>query len=78
MIFVCSASPIFGAQDNVFTGNVTDAQGAALVGATVVATITESGLSEVVLTDENGTFRFQSLKPGVYTLTVQMAGFRSI
>jgi len=77
VIFFCSVSPIFGAQDNTFTGSVTDAQGAALVGATVVATVTESGLSEVVLTDENGTFRFQALRSGVYTLTVQMTGFRS-
>ena len=77
VIIACSVSHLLGAQDNVLTGSVIDAQGAALVGATVVATITESDLSEVVLTDENGTFRFQSLRPGVYTLTVQMAGFRS-
>ena len=50
-ILGCAISQPLDAQDNVLTGSVKDAQGAALVGATVVAIMPESGVSEAVLTD---------------------------
>ena len=62
------------AQTAVLTGLVMDSQGAALVGAT--ATLTAPGLAPVVSqTDQTGAYRFETIVPARYTLTVELSGF---
>jgi outer membrane receptor for ferrienterochelin and colicin len=57
-------------------GNVTDASGNALAGATVTVTDTRTGSSRSATTGGNGNFRIQSLQPGgPYTVTVTADGF---
>ena len=63
------------------TGAVTDPTGALLVGATVTATnghvtatTTSSGVSATL---PRGGYLFRGLKPGWYSITVSMEGFRS-
>ncbi len=64
------------AQTAAIEGQVTDAQGAAVVGATVTATA--PGIEAVTAaTDVTGTYRFTSLPDGVYALAVSMGGFRT-
>ncbi|MBY0493635.1 MAG: TonB-dependent receptor [Cyanobacteria bacterium] len=58
-------------------GEVTDAQKQVIPGATVTATHVATGASQVTTTDERGTFRLSNVQPGVYTLKVELAGFKT-
>jgi hypothetical protein len=57
-------------------GTVTDAQGAAVPGATVLITETSKGTSSTHTTDASGSFVAPFLIPGTYELAVELAGFR--
>jgi len=56
-------------------GRVEDANGAALPGASVTATNTETNQSRTSTTDEEGRYRFSYLAVGTYRLKVEKAGF---
>lgn len=58
-------------------GQITDPQGAAVVGAKVTATNEKTGLSREEDTDSEGNFRISALPPGIYNLKVEAAGFRT-
>ena len=59
-------------------GTVTDPAGAVVLNATVNLSSLETGFSESTTTGSTGTFRFALLKPGSYTLSVSVAGFRTV
>ena len=56
-------------------GNVTDTSGAAVSGATVEATNIADSVTQNTVTNNDGAYRFPSLIPGVYTVTVKKQGF---
>jgi outer membrane receptor protein involved in Fe transport len=56
-------------------GNVTDASGAAISGATVEATNIGKAVTEKTVTNDRGAYRFPSLIPGSYTVTINNQGF---
>src|SRR6202050_2489333 len=56
-------------------GNVTDASGAAISGATVEATNIGDAVAEKTVTNRDGAYRFPSLIPGTYSVTVKKEGF---
>jgi hypothetical protein len=58
-------------------GNVTDASNAAVPGATVVIVHRETGASHEAVSDTTGAYRFSTLQPGTYTMTVKLTGFRT-
>src|SRR5579862_2898795 len=58
------------------SGTVTDASGAAVVGATVTATNLDTGLATTQTTNGQGYYSFQSLALGKYTIEVQQKGFK--
>lgn len=58
-------------------GTVTDPAGAVVPNAAVSLSSAETGTNESTTTGSNGTFRFALVKPGGYTLTVSVAGFRT-
>src|SRR5439155_213457 len=58
------------------TGVVRDAQGAALPGATVVATHVPSGLRTTRVTDDAGRFFLPALVVGPYVVMVELEGFK--
>ena len=60
------------------SGTVTDASGAAVVGATVTATNVDTGVATTQTTNGQGFYSFQSLALGKYTINVQQAGFKTI
>jgi hypothetical protein len=58
-------------------GTVTDPAGAVVPNATVHLSSSETGTNESTATGSNGAFRFALVKPGSYTLTVSVAGFKT-
>lgn len=61
--------------DVTISGKVTDSAGLAVVGASVTATLTETGESRTVVTDDDGAYRLIKLKPGTYKVKVASGGF---
>jgi len=59
------------------SGTVTDASGAAVVGATVTATNVDTGVATTQTTNAQGYYSFQSLALGKYTIEVQQTGFKT-
>src|SRR5205809_1908271 len=60
-----------------FVGTVTDETGAAVPGAAVTITHTETGASRDATTDAKGAYNFPTVQSGTYTVTVQLVGFRT-
>jgi Carboxypeptidase regulatory-like domain len=58
------------------TGVVLDPSGAAISGAQVSVTNTGNIKLQNTTTDNQGTFRFEKLAPGVYRISVQASGFQ--
>jgi hypothetical protein len=59
-------------------GDVTDPQGAAVVGVKVTVTLANTQSGRTVETDGYGHYQLQALPPGVYTVRVELTGFKSI
>jgi hypothetical protein len=59
-------------------GTVTDSTGAVVAGATVTLTHTGTGNSRTVVTDTHGEYAAPSVPTGVYTVTAELQGFRTI
>src|SRR5579862_381915 len=57
-------------------GTVTDQSGALVSSATVTITNIGTNISQTAQTDEHGLYFFTGLRPTVYTVKVQAAGFR--
>ena len=67
-----------GAQDaatGVVIGRVTDASGAPVAGARVVATRTATAVVRETATDSAGRYALASLAPGEYRISIEMPGF---
>jgi hypothetical protein len=71
---VSAASAQTAASGNI-EGVVTDTTGAVVPGATVLVRNTETNLSRELTTDESGRYRATALQPGVYEVSVTLAGF---
>src|SRR4029079_8709654 len=56
-------------------GKITDSNAAPIVGATVVATLVETGSERTIVTNEDGRYRIVTLKPWTYILLVTANGF---
>lgn len=66
-----------GETTSAIVGQVSDASGAAVPGATVTVTNTETALKRTAKTDDSGRFNFPQLKPGTYSVKVEAQGFES-
>jgi len=64
-----------GETTSAIIGQVNDASGAGVQGATVTITNKETGLKRSAATDDSGRFNFPQLKPGVYSIKVEAKGF---
>src|SRR5688572_13074776 len=60
------------------TGQVTDASGALVAGATVTATNTATSGNRITTSNEAGIYSFPSLQPGQYIVKVEAKGFRAV
>jgi len=79
-LFVVCLPPAFaaaqGSAASSLSGVAVDPDGAALPGATVVIKHDATGIVMTLVTNEAGAFSAPSLEPGVYTVTVTLAGFK--
>jgi len=57
-------------------GNVKDATGAVLPGATVLITHNETKATREAITDGTGAYRFPTVQTGTYTVVATMSGFQ--
>jgi hypothetical protein len=64
-----------GETTSAILGQVTDASGAAIPGATLSITNRATGMRRSLSTDEEGRFNFPQLTPGTYSVRVEAAGF---
>ena len=58
-------------------GNVTDSSGAAIPGATVTATQTETNLKREVVSNESGAYTIPNIPSGTYQVVVAVPGFQT-
>ncbi|MCX6617215.1 MAG: carboxypeptidase-like regulatory domain-containing protein, partial [Acidobacteria bacterium] len=67
-----------GAQETggAISGRITDASGAAIPGAEVVATHTDTGTLRKTVSGQDGLYAFPNLPIGVYDISVTHAGFK--
>ena len=76
MIFICFAA-IANAQFKASVqGTVTDTAGGAVPAATVTLTNKETNKVETTTASDSGFYRFSSLPPGTYSLTVEKENFK--
>lgn len=78
-LFVCAPSAL--AQSSTtggLTGTVTDPSGGVISGATVTATSLATGQARTSTTDANGSYKFNQLQPGNYSITFSASGFKSL
>src|SRR5215467_2184110 len=66
-----SAQVLYGS----LTGTVTDASGAVVSGAQVTALEDRTAVSQTATTDSSGIYRFSTLLPGTYKVTINASGF---
>ena len=59
-------------------GRVADSSGGVLPGVTVTATSPSMIGAQSQVTNENGSYRFPAVPPGVYTLSFELPGFTSV
>jgi hypothetical protein len=64
-----------GETTSAIIGQVFDPSGAAVAGASVVASGVDTGVKRIAKTDDSGRFNFPQLKPGAYAVEVAVTGF---
>jgi len=64
------------ASTGALQGTVTDSSGAVIPGATVTLTSTATGQARTVTTGGDGTYQFNLIPPGTYTVTFAAGGFK--
>jgi len=72
------ASPVFAQEfRGTFSGTVTDAQGAAIAKAKIVATETHTGVKTTALSEDTGAYTIPFLALGEYEITAEVSGFKT-
>lgn len=77
LIFLLTSVGLF-AQSASLTGIVTDSSGAAVPGARVVATVIATGVESATETNQEGLYRLPALTPGIYSIQVNVQGFKPV
>jgi hypothetical protein len=79
-LLLLSGKPLYGQSSSAFTatlsGTVVDPERAAVNGAKVTLTSTETGASRTYTTKDAGLYTFTFLPASVYTLQVEVSGFK--
>src|SRR5471030_3140279 len=77
LLLLVSSLAVYAQNDRgTVTGEVKDQAGAVIPGAAITATNTASGSESKTTTTGTGNYTIPSLTAGVYTLTVEVKGFK--
>lgn len=78
LIFTLNFVPVSVAQGTAsrVTGTVTDSSGGAINGATVTLTNQETNVAFTTQTTDSGTYTFESVQVGTYSVAVEQQGFK--
>jgi hypothetical protein len=76
-VVLLHAKPATASTTGSISGIVTDASGGVVVGATVTALETQTGVKTEITTDSKGFYNFSSLPIGTYTVEVAASGFKT-
>src|SRR5262249_44833032 len=76
-VFVCSATIPALAQNAALVGTVRDAQQALIPGAMVTLQNLDTTVELTTMTNELGNYEFPTVRPGNYSVRVELSGFRS-
>ena len=77
LVLFAAASAAAQGTTSRLVGQVTDATGAVLPGVTVTITNEATGVSYTAVTGEAGTYSFEALATGNYTLKAELGGFKT-
>jgi hypothetical protein len=82
-ILATTAAPAFAqgggaSSTGTIQGRVSDASGGVLPGVTITATSPSMIGSQSQVTNENGSYRFPAVPPGVYALSFELPGFTGV
>ena len=78
LVLLCGVSSAQLSGKGAVSGTVLDPSGAAIPGATVVATNTANGVATKTTSTSAGDFSISTLDPGLYTVTVTAQGFEKL
>src|SRR6266704_2203991 len=76
IVFVCSATIPALAQNAALVGTVRDAQQALIPGAMVTLQNVDTSVELTTMTNELGNYEFPTVRPGSYSVRVELSGFR--
>ena len=71
----CAAPVSAQFETAVVLGSVRDSSGAAVPGATITLTNTDTGIASVTHADENGNYQFVNVRIGTYQVAAELSGF---
>jgi hypothetical protein len=74
-LFCCLSAVPAMAQTAALVGSVRDAQQAIVPGAAVTLTNTDTGVRLNAKTDELGNYEFSTVRPGTYSVKIELQGF---
>jgi hypothetical protein len=79
LLCTCAIATVAAAQGTTsrLVGTVTDSTGGVLPGATVTVTNEKTGVNFTTVTSGAGTYNFEALVSGTYTVKVELAGFKT-
>jgi len=75
IVLLLGLAPNAMAQNAQAIGTVTDATGALIPGAEVTATNVNTGIAALQVSGETGSYAFQALQPGAYSVVASLPGF---
>ena len=78
-VFAALLAPIARSQvdSGTFVGTVRDASGGVVSGAAVTVTSVETNVGHKATTNDQGEYNIGHLKPGLYNIAVEFAGFKT-
>ena len=76
VLLVATAALGQGAYQAQIRGTLTDQSGAVIANATITITNDATSISQTTTSDERGQYLLGGLRPAVYTIKAQVAGFR--
>ena len=78
VVLLLIAVPVGAQTLGTITGEVKDASGAVIPGATVTATNTGTNAAREMPSNEAGTYTFAALPPGPYVVKAELQGFKTV